>query len=326
MTVTPKGDKPLNVQLNDFQIFCEADGDRTQPQSGDEIAATDALVLKRGQSGIGSLGEQTGTTWSGVGFGGRSSKKKKDGDAEDSATMKKGTKDEGLKDVLNEKVLPEKGNQGTRLRSPVFPDRKEEAEGPGHVLLDPHRKAPPLLQVTKRFRPPVTSPFRPAVHQNKPLPGPPPPARRTPDGKSESGGGTHVFLCGAPGPAGQARRSQAATYPTKIGFVFSAPLANQSTHEREPNPKNRHMRHRPWALPPGFGRGEASHGHQLSVFQLANQSDAPRARANPKNRHLRHRPWVAFKPPQCSEANTPSESGSFFSMPPSPLAHWLLRK
>jgi hypothetical protein len=126
MTVTPKGDKPLNVQLNDFQIFCEADGDRTQPQSGDEIAATDALVLKRGQSGIGSLGEQTGTTWSGVGFGGRSSKKKKDGDAEDSATMKKGTKDEGLKDVLNEKALPEKETKEPVSGLLYFPIEKKK--------------------------------------------------------------------------------------------------------------------------------------------------------------------------------------------------------
>ncbi|HEY3839251.1 MAG TPA: hypothetical protein VGL72_21910 [Bryobacteraceae bacterium] len=107
MTVTPKGDKPLNVQLNDFQIFCEGDGDRTQPQTPAEITASDSLVLKRGESGIGSFGEQTGTTWSGVGFGGRSSKKKKD-DTPDSATMKKGTKDEGLKDLLEEKALPEK--------------------------------------------------------------------------------------------------------------------------------------------------------------------------------------------------------------------------
>lgn len=107
MTVTPKGDKPLNVQLNDFQIFCEADGDRTQPQTPAEIAAADTLVLKRGQSGIGSLGEQTGTTWSGVGFGGRSTKKKQD-DAPDSATMKKGTKNDDLKTALTEKGLPEK--------------------------------------------------------------------------------------------------------------------------------------------------------------------------------------------------------------------------
>ena len=33
VTVNPKGDKPLNVQSTDFQIFCEGDGDRTQPQS-----------------------------------------------------------------------------------------------------------------------------------------------------------------------------------------------------------------------------------------------------------------------------------------------------
>jgi hypothetical protein len=109
MTVTPKGEKPLNVQSSDFQIFCEGDGDRTQPQSPAEIAATDTLVLKRGQSGIGSLGEEAGTTWSGVGFGGRSAKKKKDEDSgPPSATVKKGTKDDALKSALTEKALPEK--------------------------------------------------------------------------------------------------------------------------------------------------------------------------------------------------------------------------
>ena len=109
MTVAPKGDKPLNVQLSDFQMFCEGDGDRTQPQTPAEIAATDSLVLKRGQSGIGSLGEETGTTWSGVGFGGRSTKKKKEeDDSPPSAKMSKGTKDDALKSALTTKGLPEK--------------------------------------------------------------------------------------------------------------------------------------------------------------------------------------------------------------------------
>lgn len=109
MTVTPKGDKPLNVQLNDFQLFCEGDGDRTQPQLPAEITAADSLVLKQGQSGIGSLGEQTGVMWSGVGFGGGGKKKKdKDDDSTPSAKMTKTTKDEGLKTVLTEKALPEK--------------------------------------------------------------------------------------------------------------------------------------------------------------------------------------------------------------------------
>jgi hypothetical protein len=93
--------------LNDFQLFCEGDGDRTLPQSPAEIAAADTLVLKRGQSGIGSLGEETGTTWSGIGFGGRSTKKK-DGDTQDSTTEKKGTKNDALKTALTEKALPEK--------------------------------------------------------------------------------------------------------------------------------------------------------------------------------------------------------------------------
>jgi hypothetical protein len=107
MTVTPKGDKPLNVNSSDFQLFCEGDGDRTQPQSAAEIAAADSMVLKRGQSGIGSLGEETGTTWSGVGFGGRSGKKKQD-DTPTSTTMKTGKKDDALKSALTEKALPEK--------------------------------------------------------------------------------------------------------------------------------------------------------------------------------------------------------------------------
>ena len=109
MTVTPKGDKPLNVQLTDFQLFCEGDADRTQPQTPAEIAAADSMVLKPGQAGIGSLGEQTGTVWSGVGFGGRSSKKKKEDDTPAAAPkMAKGTKDDKLKAALTEKALPEK--------------------------------------------------------------------------------------------------------------------------------------------------------------------------------------------------------------------------
>jgi len=107
MTVTPKGEKPLNVQLSDFQMFCEGDGDRSQPQTPAEIAAADSLVLKRGQSGIGSFNEETGTSWSGVGFGGRSAKKKQD-DTPASAKMAKGSQDSKLKTTLTEKGLPEK--------------------------------------------------------------------------------------------------------------------------------------------------------------------------------------------------------------------------
>ena len=107
MTVTPKGDKPLNVQLSDFQLFCEGDGDRTQPQTPAEIAAADSMILKRGESGIGSLGEETGTSWSGVGFGGRTAKKKHD-DSASSPKMQKGTSDSAMKTALTEKALPEK--------------------------------------------------------------------------------------------------------------------------------------------------------------------------------------------------------------------------
>lgn len=108
MTVTPKGDKPLNVQLNDFQLFCEGDGDRSLPQTPAEITAAESMVLKPGQSGIGSLGEQTGIMWGGVGFGGGRPKKKKDDDAPAAPKMTKTTNDEGLKGVLTEKALPEK--------------------------------------------------------------------------------------------------------------------------------------------------------------------------------------------------------------------------
>lgn len=109
ITVTPKGEKPLNVQDTDFQIFCEGDGDRSQPQSAAEIAAADSMVLKRGEAGIGSLGEAPGTKWSGVGFGGGTSRKKKDGDdSGPSTTMKKGTGNAPLKSLLSEKALPEK--------------------------------------------------------------------------------------------------------------------------------------------------------------------------------------------------------------------------
>jgi hypothetical protein len=97
------------VQSSDFQMFCEGDGDRTQPQSAAEIAAADSMVLKRGSSGIGSYGEEAGTNWSGVGFGGRVPKKKKDGDDSGPSTkIQKGSADAGLKTALTEKALPEK--------------------------------------------------------------------------------------------------------------------------------------------------------------------------------------------------------------------------
>ena len=110
MTVKPIGPKPVNVQAEDFQIFSEADGDRTKPQTPAEITAADSMVLKRGSSGIGSLGEESGTRWSGVGFGGGTGRKKKedDKDAKSTPAVKKGASDPALRKVLTEKALPEK--------------------------------------------------------------------------------------------------------------------------------------------------------------------------------------------------------------------------
>ena len=127
LTVAPKGDKPLNVQLSDFQMFDEGDADRSQPQTPAEIAAADSMILKRGESGIGSLGEETGTSWSGVGFGGRGAKKKKDGDSTaPAARMQKGTKDDALKTLLTEKGLPEKETSQSVSGLLYFPMEKKK--------------------------------------------------------------------------------------------------------------------------------------------------------------------------------------------------------
>ncbi len=149
MTVTPKGEKPLNVNLNDFQLFCEGDGDRTQPQSPAEIAAADSMVLKRGQSGIGSLGEETGTTWSGVGFGGRSTKKKQD----DSSTIDKdGERHERrhAEECSYREGAAGEGNHSTGLRAPVFPAGKKEVKRFSTVLYHARRKTQAVLQVGTR--------------------------------------------------------------------------------------------------------------------------------------------------------------------------------
>lgn len=127
LTVTPKGAKPLNVQLNDFQLFSENNGDRSGPQSPAEIAASDSLVLKRGESGIGSYGEEPGVKWSGVGM--HSAGKKKDSDTTGpAASVKKGQKNDALKALLEQKSLPEKETAQPVSGLLYFPMEKQKVK------------------------------------------------------------------------------------------------------------------------------------------------------------------------------------------------------
>jgi hypothetical protein len=142
MTVSPTAGKPVNIQLDSFTLFAEGDGDRTKPQTAAEITASDSMVLKRGESGIGSLGEVPGVKWSGVGFGGRSSKPKETTDKDAaSAPVQKGKKNDALKASLEQKALPEKETSQPVTGLLYFPMEKKKLKDLALFYDTPNGKA-----------------------------------------------------------------------------------------------------------------------------------------------------------------------------------------
>lgn len=68
-TVTPKGDKPLDVWLDDFKLVSHKDGQQSAPLAPSQIAGKAVLVVSTGVQGGGIAAEQGGPVWGGMGGG-----------------------------------------------------------------------------------------------------------------------------------------------------------------------------------------------------------------------------------------------------------------
>jgi hypothetical protein len=107
VTLTPKGDKPLDVHLDDFLIRSEQTGDHSGPLSASQIAGQGTLVIHKPDES--KKGKGSGISWGmggmGMGAGGGS------GGApppESKTEIKNSETRDPLLDVLKRKILAEK--------------------------------------------------------------------------------------------------------------------------------------------------------------------------------------------------------------------------
>jgi len=110
MKVTPKTEKPLRINPDDFTMVCRKDGQRITALSPGQIAGKGTLVVKAAPDQPGGLGTMTnGPIWGGIGMGrggGGNSKGAPSGTVE-ATTVKSDEKDNPLLEVLKVKVLPD---------------------------------------------------------------------------------------------------------------------------------------------------------------------------------------------------------------------------
>jgi hypothetical protein len=109
--VEPKYGKDVTIDRDDFQLRTAKDGEKTRPLAPSQIAGRGALVLTRTE-GPGGLGAERTKGWSlggiGMGGGGGAGSSGEGDKSAVKATMQNGEKENPLKKVLDEKVLPEK--------------------------------------------------------------------------------------------------------------------------------------------------------------------------------------------------------------------------
>lgn len=109
--VEPKYGKDVTIDRDDFQLRTAKDGEKTRPLAPSQIAGRGALVLTRTE-GPGGLGAERTKGWSlggiGMGGGGGAGTSGEGDKSGVKATMQNGDKENPLKKVLDEKVLPEK--------------------------------------------------------------------------------------------------------------------------------------------------------------------------------------------------------------------------
>lgn len=108
--VEPKYTKEIVIDRDDFLLRTEKNGDRSKPMAPSQIAGRGALILSRDDGPAGQNAERT-RGWSIGGMGGGGNGIGAGGGVDTrgtKATMQTGDKDNPLKKVLEDKILPEK--------------------------------------------------------------------------------------------------------------------------------------------------------------------------------------------------------------------------
>lgn len=98
----PVSDKPVRINLDDFLLVSDKDGQRSQPFAPSQIAGSTTLVVTQ-QAAKGG-GSNTGVTLGGFGIGRPTAQQKGDSKVE----TKKSDKEDPLLPILTAKCLPEK--------------------------------------------------------------------------------------------------------------------------------------------------------------------------------------------------------------------------
>jgi len=99
----PVSDKPVRINLDDFLLVSDKDGQRSQPFAPSQIAGSTTLVVTPQDSK--NSGPKTGLTLGGFGIG-RTQTNKQTGDSK--VETKKSDKEDPLLPILTAKCLPEK--------------------------------------------------------------------------------------------------------------------------------------------------------------------------------------------------------------------------
>jgi hypothetical protein len=116
--LTPKGEKPIAVNRDDFTLRSDKDGQKAQPFAPSQLAGSGALVVRMERAGGGMAENAGGPVWGGMG-GGMPGRLPGNGGSVGSATSGAQTatataptganeKESPLLRTLKEKVLPEK--------------------------------------------------------------------------------------------------------------------------------------------------------------------------------------------------------------------------
>jgi hypothetical protein len=115
--VQPKYGKEIIIDRDDFVLRTDSNGERTRPMAPSQIAGKSALVLTQTKESLGQ-GSEPRRGWSigggMMGVGGGGSGTNGDAKAGKTATMEQGDKENPLKKVLEQKMLPE-----GKLENPV---------------------------------------------------------------------------------------------------------------------------------------------------------------------------------------------------------------
>ena len=140
--VVPKGDDPLSVSRDDFEIISHKDGQRSGPFGPTQIAGSATMVVRtvQGQGGT-SSGNPNGPVWGGIPGLGRPRQGPGDGGAIGSGTAgvteaeaktenDPTKKDSPLLAILDQKMLQDKETKESLSGLLYFPSRRQsEVEG-----------------------------------------------------------------------------------------------------------------------------------------------------------------------------------------------------